>query len=116
MQRAFQFITVEHVGDVFCVSLQQPYVEDEQLEDLGAELNRLIDEDNCQKMVLNLGPEDPHCLYSVFLAKLIHLRQRLVIGHASDIVRGLLRTAGIEKFFHFFPDQDAAVQALRGHP
>ena len=43
MQRPFQFITVERISDVFCVRLKSVRVEDDQMEDLGAELASLID-------------------------------------------------------------------------
>jgi hypothetical protein len=119
MQRPFQFIEFEIVGDVFCVRLRKPRIEDHQLDDLGAELARLLDEENCRKMVLNLGPEEPQCLISVFLAKLINLQRRLdgmsgalTFAHASDYTRNIFRIAGIEKFFHFYPDQQSAVQSL----
>src|SRR5438094_506505 len=120
MQRTYQFIRYEIKGDVFCVALQQPAVHDHEIEDFGAELGRLIDEENCRKMVLLLGPEEPECLYSVLLAKLINLQRRLesaggrlVLAHVSANVRDLFRTAGIEKFFQFYPDQQSAQQALQ---
>jgi hypothetical protein len=122
MQRTYQFITFARHGDIFCVALQQPKVEDSQLEELGAELARLIDEENCSKMILNLGPEEPECLFSVFLAKLINLHRRLesvggilALAHVSSDARGLFRAAGIEKFFHFYPDQQSALQGLNAH-
>jgi anti-anti-sigma regulatory factor len=120
MQRAYQFISYAIKHDVFCVALQQPSLQDHQLEEFGAELARLVDEQNCRKMVLVLGPEEPECLYSVLLARLINLQRRLesaggqlVLAHASDKVRQVFRTAGIEKFFPFFPDQQSALQALQ---
>jgi len=119
MQRPYQFIAFEVVGAVFSVRLQHPRIEDEQMDDVGAELARLIDEENCRKMVFCLGPEEPECLVSIFLAKLINLQRRLdglngelTLAHASDYTRNLFRIAGIEKFFHFYPDQQTAVQAL----
>src|SRR5471030_264909 len=103
MQRPYALIAFELTGDVFCVRLQKPRVEDHQLDELGAELGRLLDEENCRKMVLNLGPEEPECLISVFLAKLINLQRRLesmngmlTLAHASDYARNIFRIAGIE--------------------
>jgi anti-sigma B factor antagonist len=119
MQRPYQFIAFKLVGDVYCVRLQKPRVEDHQMDDLGAELARLIDEENCRKMVLNLGPEEPECLISIFLAKLINLHRRLeamngalTLAQASDYTRNIFRIAGIEKFFDFYPDEQSALQAL----
>jgi hypothetical protein len=119
MQRTYDFIEFDKVGDVFRVALQQPHVEDHQLDDLGAELGRLIDEEDCRKMLLILGPEEPDCLLSVFLAKLVNLHRRLESGggqlalaHVSEHTRSIFRAAGIEKFFHFYSDQQSALQAL----
>ena len=119
MQRPYQFIAFERDGDVFCVRLLNVRIDDDQLEDLGAELARLIDEENCRKMVVSLGPEEPECLMSVFLAKLLGLQRRLkglggvlALAHVSDYTRGIFRSVGIEKFLQFYPDRAAAVQAL----
>ena len=119
MQRPYVFIAFELVGDVFCVRLRTRRIEDHEMDDLGAELARLLDEENCRKMVLNLGPEEPECLISIFLAKLINLQRRLdgldgalTLAHASDYTRNIFNIAGIEKYFHFYPDQESALQAL----
>lgn len=119
MARPYVFIDVEKPGDACCVRLRSPRVEDHHMEDLGAELARLIDEENCRHMVLNLGPEEPECLISVLLAKLINLQRRLeslggglALAQVSDHTRTIFRAAGIEKYFHFYPDQAAAMQAF----
>jgi hypothetical protein len=38
MQRKYQFIKFDKDGDIFCVSFAKSRVEDEQLEEVGAEL------------------------------------------------------------------------------
>jgi anti-anti-sigma regulatory factor len=118
MQKGYALIAVDRIGDVFAVRLPKK-VADHQFEELGAELGRLLDEENCLKMVLNLGPEEPECLTSLFLAKLISLQRRLdgmhgklALAHASTRTRDIFRAAGIEKYFHFHPDQQSALQAL----
>jgi anti-anti-sigma regulatory factor len=118
-QRPYQFIAFERDGDVFCVRLLNVRIDDDQMEDLGAELARLIDEENCRKMVVSLGPEELECLMSMFLAKLLGLHRRLqdqggllALAHVSDYTRGIFRSVGIEKFFRFFPDRATAVQEL----
>ncbi len=120
MARPYRFISFARAGDIFCVSLQRPDIPEDSLEELGAELARLVDEENGRKIVMNLGPEEPECLFSVFLAKLIQLQRRLeglggklVLAHASAAVRSIFAAAGIETFFAFHPDQQSAVQALR---
>lgn len=120
MPHTYQFISFERTGDVVCVRLRSPRVEDQQMEDLGAELNRIIDEEKAHKVVVSLGPEEPDCLISVFLAKLISLKRRLdanrgvlALAHVSEHTRSIFRAAAIEKLFHFYPDQASAVQALQ---
>lgn len=119
MKPSHPLLDVERKGNVFCVRLLHTRIEDEQIEDLGAELGRLIDEENARKVVFNLGPGDLDCLISVFLAKLVALERRLrdhggalALAHLSPDTREVFRIAGIEKFFHFYPDQQSAVQAL----
>ena len=119
MQDRYKFIAFDCRDGVFCVRLQNARVEDHQMEDLGAELAALIDEENGRKIVLSLGPEEPDWLISVFLAKLINLQRRLagiggvlVLAHVSQHTRDIFRVAGIEKFFHFYPDQQSALQAI----
>jgi anti-anti-sigma regulatory factor len=120
MQRPYQFIVLERDGDILCVRLQNPRVEDHQMEELGVELSRLIDDENGRKLVICLGPEEPDCLISVFLAKLISLQRRLdeldgalVLAHVSEHTRSVFRAAGLEKLFDFYPDQESAAQALQ---
>lgn len=119
MKRPQTFLAVERIGSVFCVRLLQARIEDHQMEDLGAELGTLIDDENARKIVFNLGPDDPECLISVFLAKLINLQRRLdalggalALAHLSPDTREIFRIAGIEKFFRFYPDQQSAIEGL----
>ena len=123
MSRPYEFIAFERVGDAICVRLQCPKIEDHQMEHLGAEFARLIDEENCRKLVLNLGPAEPECLISVLLAKLISLQRRLdnlggvlALAEVSEQTRSIFKVAGIEKYFHFYADQPAALQALNVTP
>jgi len=120
MPRAYQLIVFTRQDDILCVRLKDPHVEDTQMEDLGAELSRLTEEEQIKKVVMCLGPEEPDCLISVFLAKLISLQRRLsglggelVLAHVSDHTRGIFRAAGIEKLFQFYVDENSAVAALQ---
>src|SRR5262245_52827877 len=120
MERPFQQILVERMNDVFCVRLKHQQYDEKSLEDLGAELGRLIDENGCCKLVLNLGPEDPRCLFSVFLAKLVNLQRRLqsagggfALAQTSECTKTTFQAAGLEKFFRFYDNQEQALQALR---
>jgi hypothetical protein len=122
MNRPYQFIAFVRKDNVFCVRFQQLIVPDHQLDDLSAELGRLIDEENARWMILNLGPEEPDCLLSVFLAKLINLQRRLEsidgslsLAHVSEHTRLIFRLAGIEKLFQFYEDEGDALNAI-GRP
>ncbi len=119
MERPFTRITVEPHGSALCVRLKAPSLDEAGMEEFSAETARLLDEQDCHKLVLCLGPAEPDCLYSVFLAKLIHLKRRLelaggdlVIAQASDNVRHIFAASGLEKFFTFHADLPAAFKAL----
>ena len=120
MKPTQKFLNVERIGSIFCVGLLQPRIEDHQIEHLGAELTKLIDEENARKIVFKLGPDDPDCLLSVFLAKLISLQRRLdslggalALANVDPDTREIFRIAGIEKFFCFYPDQQSAAGVRR---
>src|SRR5947209_3310925 len=78
MDRPYRQISVARQGDVFCVRLLRRSMAEEDLHEFSDELNKLIEKDGCRKMVLNLGPDGPLCLYSIFLAKLVSLQRRLL--------------------------------------
>ena len=119
MDRTYHYIKFDRMGEIFCVGLTKTQIEDHQMDDFGAELSRLLDVENCKKMVLQLGPEDPDFLISLFLAKLINLQRRLTsaggalaLCDLSELTRDMFRIAGIEKFFRFYPDKESAIHAL----
>jgi anti-anti-sigma factor len=119
MQRAYQQLETTRQGEVVCVSIRPQRLLEDGVEELGAEMARLIDEDGCRKIVLNVGPGDLDCLYSMFLAKLVNLQRRLeavggrmALAQASENTREVFRATGLERHFKFFPDEPAAVQAL----
>jgi anti-anti-sigma factor len=123
MQRTYHQLDVRQFDQVFCVHLRGQCLLEDGLDELSAELARLIDEEGCQKLVLDLGPGDLDCLYSVFLAKLINLQRRLehaggclAIAGASENTRDVFRATGLEKHFQFFPDAASAVRALGERP
>ena len=119
MERPFKRIEVARQGKAHCVRLLHSRLDENGLEELSAEIARLIDEDGCKKLVMTLGPEDPQCLYSVFLAKLVNLQRRLssvegalaLVGLSED-TRHIFQVAGLHKYFHFYPDLPSAVAAL----
>jgi anti-anti-sigma factor len=119
MERPFTRITREPHGRAICVRLKSTTLDEAGLEEFGAEMARLLDEQDCHRLILCLGPTDPDCLFSVFLAKLIHLKRRLenaggtlVLAQASDNVRHIFAITGLEKYFTFHPDVATALKEL----
>jgi anti-anti-sigma factor len=119
MHRPLQHLAVDRQDHVFCVRLKNQRFMEDGVEEVGAELARLIDEQGCRKMVLNLGPGDLQCLFSVFLAKLVNLQRRLeshggamVLAQTSESTQDIFRATGLEKYFKFYPDEPSAVRAL----
>ena len=87
MTRQYRLITVERKRDVFCVRLRRTRLEELEIQNLGDELLSLVNDEGCRKLALSLGPEPPDCLYSVFLAKLVALRNAMNrVGGQLDIV------------------------------
>jgi hypothetical protein len=111
-----RFIEVERRGDVFCVRLRRPRLEEPELGELAEELLHLVRDEGCRKLALSLGPRPPEFLYSIFLAKLIslqrNLRERdgeLVICQAGPEVRSIFEACCLDTLFLFLPDFEAAV-------
>lgn len=122
MDRPFHFIDVDRREGVFCARLRQQNYSDNELEDLGAEIGRLVDEEGGRRLVLTLGPADPQLLFSVFLAKLINLQKRLeagggqlAIAQVGPATLAIFQVAGLERFFHFYSSEDEACAALQRH-
>jgi hypothetical protein len=120
MERPYRHLVVDRQGEVWCARLAAGRLVEGQLEELGEEFARMVNEEGCRKLVLSLGPQDPECLYSVFLAKLVALHRRL------QAVGGVLKLADLgpeamdiflvcqlDKLFEFAPTSAAAVAALQ---
>jgi anti-anti-sigma factor len=111
-----RFTEVEHRGDVFCVRLRRPRLDEPELSELAEELLGLVRRDGCRKLALSLGPRPPEFLYSVFLAKLISLQRvlrehggEIVLCHAGPEVRSIFEACCLDALFLFLPDFEAAV-------
>ncbi len=70
----------------------------------------------CRKLALSLGPEPPDCLYSVFLAKLISIRNalrkldgELALCEVAPIAYSVFEACLLHREFVFVPNFDAAV-------
>ena len=115
----YRYLTIERLGDVFCVRLKNPRLEENEIHHLGNELIGLCEDDGCREMALSLGPQPPDCLYSVFLAKLIAVRNalrrhggRLVLCELSSTAYSIFEACLLHREFDFAPDVAAAVAAL----
>lgn len=124
MDRPYRYVDVQWHDGAACVKLRQTSFDDAELEELGAEIGRIVDEEGCRRLVLILGPAHPQCLYSVFLAKLVNLQKRLesdnghlALAQLSPATYTVFQAAGLERFFGFYPNQQAALDALKSpHP
>ena len=68
---------------------------------------------------LGLGPQPPDCLYSVFLAKLVTIRNtlrkhggQLVLCELSPVAYSVFEACLLHREFTFAPDYDAAVTLM----
>jgi len=119
MERPCLHIDVDRRGEVFCVRLRQSRLDEAGVYEVGDELLRLIDEHGCRKLALSLGPEPLECLYSVFLARLVTVRRKLlerggalVLCEVSPESMDVFEAARLENYFTFAPDRKGAVAAL----
>ena len=120
MSRQYRYISVDRKGDAFCVRLRKFRLEEHEIYALTEELLGLISDEGCRKLALSLGPQEPQCLYSVFLAKLITVRRRLmenggalVLCEASPAVLDVFAACQLQDYFVFTPDMASAVDTLR---
>jgi hypothetical protein len=120
MPRPCRHLEVEHIGDVFCVRLSRYDLHEREILELADELVSLIADRGCRRMVLSLGPESPQVLYSVFLAKLVMIRRRLLenggeplkLCDTTEDVQGVFEACQLNDLFEFYPDQASAVASF----
>jgi anti-anti-sigma factor len=119
MVRAYRHLDVEHHEDIFCVRLRQRRLDEDALYELGEELNALVDQDGCRKMILSLGPKAPECLYSILLGQLVATQRRLheqdgalLIVDANPDTVAIFEACRLKDLFAFAADRKAAIKAL----
>ncbi len=112
----YRLIKIDRRGDVFCVRLRSPRLEEAEIQEFGDEIQELCSKDGCRKLALSLGPEAPDCLYSVFLAKLISVRNalkkldgELVLCEVAPIAYSVFEACLLHREFVFVANFDAAV-------
>jgi hypothetical protein len=119
MNGPFRQLAVDVVGDIYCLRLQQARLAIGGLEELVADIDKFMAGSQCRNVVFSLGPDEPECLYSVFLAKLVTLQKRLqsaggglVLAEASDDVRKIFAACRLDDLFRFAPGREDAIALL----
>lgn len=125
MDRPYQYLEVRREGEIFCVRLRCHQFSEEELQGLFGELQQLLQADGCRKLLLSLGPPDPQCLYSVFLARLVSLQRRLqALGGGlklcgvSPFIYNVFAACRLDCVFDFVPDEAAGIRqwSSTAHP
>lgn len=116
----FSHIVVEREGDIAFVRLHRRRLAEEDVLEFAEEMIRLVVDEGYRKVVLCLERKDLTCLYSVYLAKLVTIRRRLlecggvfVICEASPEVLGVLDACHLRSHFPCVPDRAAALTLLQ---
>jgi hypothetical protein len=112
----YRHISVTRQQDVLCVRLKHSRLEENEIHQVGDEILAACSEPEC-RVALSLGPGTPYCLYSVFLAKLVAIRNallrhggRMVLCDASPNAYGAFEACQLHKEFIFVPDFAAAIE------
>jgi hypothetical protein len=111
----YRHISVSRQQEVLCVRLRHARLEENEIHQLGDEILGLCQEPGC-RLALSLGPDAPYCLYSVFLAKLVALRNallriggRMVLCDVGANTYGAFEACQLHKEFTFVRDFAAAL-------
>lgn len=113
-------ITCTRQGDVCCVRLKHARLEENEIQQLGDEILSLFEDGTCRNLALSLGPETPYCLYSVFLAKLVAIRNALaklggsmVLCDVAPNAYDVFEACQLNREFVFVADIPAALEHFR---
>jgi hypothetical protein len=111
----YRHISVTRQQGVFCLRLKNARLEENEIHQVGDEILDACSEPEC-RVALSLGPEAPYVLYSVFLAKLVAVRNalfrhgaRMVLCDASPNAYSAFEACKLHKEFTFVPDFAAAI-------
>jgi anti-anti-sigma factor len=109
-------IDVDGERPIGCVRLRSLALDGAALDELGAELHRLVDE-GYRRVIIDFEGHDPQCLYSVLLAKFVYLQRHLeAVGGTLALVRvgehvtQLFKITGLSRYFSFFTDIASALE------
>lgn len=118
----YRHILVQRQGDCHCVRLRHTRLEENEIFQLGEELLALVHQGGCRHLALSLGPEPPDCLYSVFLAKLVMVRNalrkaegKLVLCEVAPVSFSVFEACMLHREFTFLANFDAAMTWFAEH-
>lgn len=113
----YRSISVEQVGDVFIVGFQHSTLDDAWVQQLGEDIQDLLENRGCRKLVVSLG--NCEALYSVLLGKLMTIRRqvqdkggRMILVDVYPFVHEVFVTCKLDSYFDFRPDREAAIREL----
>lgn len=112
----YHHIQVETEDGVCKVRLTKARLEEAEIHQLGDELLALAQTAGCSRIILSLGPQPPDCLYSVFLAKLITVRNatrkhggELVLCNLTPLAYSVFEACQLHREFTFRSDTASAL-------
>lgn len=113
----YRLIRVECREQVFCARLVNTRLDELEIHEFGEEVLSLADAEGCRFLALSLGPQTPRCLFSVFLSRLVALRNayrnrsgELVLCEVGPQTYSAFTACHLHGEFVFLPDFDAAVR------
>ncbi|MBY0230114.1 MAG: hypothetical protein K2W96_12600 [Gemmataceae bacterium] len=116
---SYRHIRVERKDGAACLRLRKARFDETEIHQLGDEILAASTADGGTKAALSLGPGQPDCLYSVFLAKLVGIRNALrkaggefVLVEVSPLAYSVFEACLLHKEFAFFPDFESALRHL----
>ena len=117
MMQTYRLIRVEVREQVFCVRLRETRLEELDIPEFGEEIVSLADNDGSRFLALSLGPQTPRCLFSVFLSRLVALRNayrkqggEMILCQVGPQTFGAFKGCHLDGKFIFLSDFDAAVR------
>ncbi len=111
-------LEVSRVGDVTVVRFVDRRILDEaNIQEIGQELSRLVDEGNCNKLLLNFS--NVEFLSSGVLGRLISLEKKikkngglLVLSNIRPVIYDVFNITQLNKVFQIKADEEEALAAL----
>ena len=111
----YRYFTWTRQGDVGCLRLRNTHLDETEIQQFGEDVLRLCQEEHINHHPLSLGSETPRCLFSVFLTKLIQIRNamhkrggQLVLCEVNPVTYSTFEACRLQNEFVFVADFDAA--------